>query len=121
MGSETRRATKIVTIRLTPEEHAQITAAGAERGYGPSTFARVAVAEALGLPRPKVRRKRDALDVAVAKALGELGRIGNNVNQLARVANARGELPTVAAVATMRQEVEELTRAILSLRETSSE
>lgn len=116
MGSETRRATELITIRLTPDDHARIVEAGEALGMGPSSFARVAACKAAGLPRPDVRRKPARQAVDVARVLGELGRIGNNVNQLARVANSRGDVPGARAVADLRCALEALTRAVMEAR-----
>lgn len=116
MGSETRRATEVVTVRLTPEEHERIVAAGGEQGVGPSTFARIAVTDALGLPRRKAPRKPDALDRLIGQALGELGKIGNNANQIARVANRSGDAAGIVAADALRDEVAALTKAIMDLR-----
>lgn len=116
MGSESRRATEIVTIRVTPEEHERIVLAGAARGVGPSTFARLALTDALGLPTRKTPRKVVALDRVIREALGELGRIGNNANQIARIANRSGEAVSIAAAAALRAEVASLTKAVMDLR-----
>lgn len=52
--------------------------------------------------------------------LGELGRIGSNINQIARVANSTGNATAIAAAASVRADIERLTLAILTLREGSS-
>lgn len=116
MGSETRKTTELVTIRVTPEDHARIVQAGAAQGLGPSSFARVAVCKAVGLPSPNVRRKPDPVKQDIAKMLGEIGRIGNNVNQLARVANSTGDVASIVAVDSLRSQLEELAEAVLELR-----
>lgn len=91
--SEARKATKLMTFRLTPDDHAAIVAAAADRGIGPTTFARQAAFRAAGLGRPAYeRRGPDPVAALLAKAIGELGRIGSNVNQVARVANSRGDV-----------------------------
>ena len=112
MGSETRRATELITIRLTPDDHARIVEAGESLGLGPSSFARVAACKAAGLPRPEIRRKPARQAVDVARVLGELGRIGNNVNQLARHAH-RGGLVDPDELQALRAAVERLTQAVM--------
>ncbi|MBB4067424.1 plasmid mobilization protein [Gellertiella hungarica] len=116
MGSERRKTTELVTIRVTPDDHARIVEAGAAHGLGPSSFARVAVCQAVGLAAPDVRRKPDPKQRDLARILGELGRIGSNVNQVARVANATGDVASLVAVDALRDQLEELTRAVLELR-----
>lgn len=104
--SETRQATKLMTFRLKPEDHAAIVAAAAERGIGPTTFARRAAFRAARLGSPTYeRRGPDPLAATLARAIGELGRIGSNVNQVARVANSRGDVDMdqfVRAMAELR-------------------
>lgn len=117
MGTETRKTTELVAIRLTPEDHARIVAAGAAQGLGPSSFARVATVLAAGGPAPDVRRKADPIRQDLARVLGELGKVGNNVNQLTRVAHASGDVGSIVAVERLRGELEDLTRAVLRLRE----
>lgn len=114
-GTETRKATRSTTIRLTPADHAVLAAAAEASGVGPSTFARLATIEAAGGLRPEIRRKPDAVRQDLARVLGELGRIGSNVNQVARVANATGEVASIVAVHGLREQLEELTRAVLEL------
>ena len=72
--------------------------------------------ERLGLPRPSAQRRPDAHAVVVGKALGELGRIGNNINQLARHAHVGGRVDNRVLVA-VQSELEDLTRAVLASRE----
>jgi len=116
-GSETRKASTTTTLRLTPEERQALVAAAEAQGLGPSTFARKAALEAAGAP-VVVRRRRDVLAAAMGPLLGELARVGSNINQVARHVN-RGGSPAAAELATLRSEVEQLTHAVMSLREVS--
>lgn len=104
MPTETRLATKIQALRLTPHEDAAVRAAAAARGMGPSSFARAATLAAAGQPVPRApspARKPEA--VAVARLHGELGRIGSLMNQLARAANSGGRVDAVALEAVRRE------------------
>jgi len=56
-------------------------------------------------------------DAATTALVHEVTRIGNNINQLARVANERGELLTAAAFGQMRDELMQLLRSGLGLDE----
>lgn len=116
MGSEKRKATKSVMFRVTPEDHARLMKVCESQGLGPSSFARIVVCKAAGLPAPNVRRKPDSLARDIAKALGEIGRMGNNVNQIAKVANTNGDLASMEAAEAIRAELGKLTQAFLDLR-----
>jgi Bacterial mobilisation protein (MobC) len=81
-GTSGRRYTELVPVRFTPEELTQLEALAEEAGRARSTYLREA-----GLKT----RFRSRIDGA---AFAALGRIGNNLNQLTRAANAarRAEL-----------------------------
>lgn len=118
--SETRQATKLMTFRLTPEDHAAIVAAATEHGVGPTTFARRATFRAARLGSPSYeRRSPDPMAAVLARAVGELGRIGSNVNQVARVANARRDVDMAAFVDAMA-ELRALRADLLAAREAAS-
>jgi len=97
-----------MTFRLSDAERAALKAAAASRGIGPATLIRRLAVEAGGLPPPPAAVKRDALAVVVAKGIGELGRLGSLLNQLARVANARRTLASEAAAAAFDHAAKEL-------------
>ena len=119
-GSETRRKSATTTLRLTPEEAAAVRAAAAERGIGPSTFARMATLRAAGRKPAVPRRRRDHLALALGPLLGELGRIGGLLNQLARKANQGISIPP-GELAALEAEAQRLTAAVLALREEPAE
>ena len=89
-GTEKRRTTAVVGVRMTPEERSAVAAAAEARGLGVSTFARMAVLRAARLPAPAAARRRDIQAQALAPLLTALARIGNNVNQVAVRSNAGG-------------------------------
>lgn len=100
-GAERRHPRK---IRFRPEEWATIVSRAADCGTPPARYVREA---ALG-ETPRVRRPH-----ANAELLRQLGRIGNNLNQLARLANLQHALPqetvlmtTLTAVLDAVQKVE---------------
>jgi hypothetical protein len=49
-----------------------------------------------------------------ARILAEAGKIGSNVNQLARVANTSGELPAANELESIWQEVNAIRSALMS-------
>ena len=92
-------STSPISVRLTPEERAKLDEMARTQRTGPSTAARRVIVEALKLPLPAAATRRDVLAVAVGKGIGELGRIGNLLNQVARIANARRSIAPDAAAA----------------------
>lgn len=77
--------TSALRVRLTVDEHRTISAAAEEVGVGICTFARMAALRAAGLPDVRQRRRKaNESQKLIARYLGELAAIGNNVNQLAR-------------------------------------
>ncbi|QDL99520.1 MobC family plasmid mobilization relaxosome protein [Rhodopseudomonas palustris] len=113
-SSNVRQKTTTTTFRMTPVERAAVVAAADAVGMGPSTFARTTVLRAVGRDAP-VRKRRDAIAVVIAPALGQLGKIGNNLNQLTRHAHVGGRVDSESLV-DLRDETERLTLAVLALR-----
>lgn len=83
-GSETRARKKIVPVRCTPEEYAEITAKAEAAGLSAGGFLRKC---ALNRVTPRTQRRAPVDLVMIAKAMAELRRIGNNINQIARSVN----------------------------------
>lgn len=80
--------TRAIGVKLTPAERAKLEAAAAARGEGLSDYIRSLCFRRPPPPAGAVSRNPDA------RALAEqLSRIGNNVNQLAKVANTKGTIP----------------------------
>ncbi len=75
-----RRYTVVKPVRFAPEEWEQILARAEEVDLPPSVYVRQST---LGY---RLSRRIDQ------KAIYHLGRVGNNLNQLARVANATGKV-----------------------------
>lgn len=88
-GSEKRKRSTHLTIRLTPEEKAEIIAKAERAGLEPGSFARRTL---LDEPPPRQVRRPPVERKELARLLGELGKIGSNLNQLARDSN-EGEPP----------------------------
>ncbi len=76
-----------LSIRLPPEERAELESRADRAGLSVGGYFRAAV---LGAPLPRVARRAPVDRRELAMLLGAVGRIGSNVNQLARVANAGG-------------------------------
>jgi len=86
-GSNKRKRAKVVFTRLDEDEHAKLIAHAAKARLTVSSFMRLAV---LGVKPPRKDARATPRQRLAAEFQAELGRIGNNINQLARVAN-RGQ------------------------------
>lgn len=79
-GTEKRKRNKIILVRLTDEEHAKLVELAASHERTVAAYVRqVALNEA-----PKTRE--------TLAIIAQLSRIGNNLNQIARVANSGGDV-----------------------------
>jgi len=103
------RRTKQMLLRMTPEELAAVDSKANRAGYSREAFARAALA---GAPPLRAVRTPPVDHVTLRRIVGELGRIGNNVNQLARDMN-RGNIPDVPEMRAAAQAVMDAADAIL--------
>ena len=87
-GSDKRQRGKIIASRCLDEEFAAIAAKADKAGLAVAAFMRAA---ALGDAGPRAQRRPPADHKALRQILGELGRIGNNLNQIARALNSRAQ------------------------------
>jgi len=105
-GSETRQRDETLTIRLTRHEKASLTAKAARAGLTLASYGRKTLLDAA----PPRQVRRPGIEVkAVALLLAETGRVGSNLNQIARKLNA-GDAPNLDAIA-------EASRAIRTIRD----
>lgn len=84
-GSDKRQRAKQALVRFTDEEFAFLAARADRAGLTHAAYIRATV---LGTPGPRAQRRAPADQEALRAALGQLGRVGNNLNQIARVLNA---------------------------------
>lgn len=84
-GSEKRQRTKDIRVRLTPDEYARVKLAADNTGLALGAFARAAM---LDSPGPRATRKPPVARKELTRILGQLGKIGSNVNQIARAINS---------------------------------
>ena len=107
-GSEKRVRDKHLTIRFSPDERASIDQAADRSGLTPGSYARQVL---LGAPAPRQVRRPPIERRELARLLGELGHVGSNLNQIARLGNVGEdidavELATVIAdLATVREAI----------------
>ena len=83
-GSDSRQRSIVLTARFNEEEARTVRQMAEKTGLSVSALIRHAL---LNVPPPRRRRRPSVDQAAVAKLLGELGKIGSNINQLAHYAH----------------------------------
>lgn len=83
-GSEKRIRSAHLTIRLAPEERAAIDNAAERAGLMAGSYARQTL---LGAPAPRQVRRPPVERKELIKLLGEFGKVGSNLNQIAHSMN----------------------------------
>jgi Mobilization protein NikA len=109
-GSETRQRTKRLTVRFTAAELAEIEGAAARAGLAIGSHVRAVL---LTGPAPRAVRSPSVDRKALAQALAFLGRLGSNVNQIARVLNY-GERHDPPALDRALSEITELRNMLMA-------
>jgi hypothetical protein len=105
-GSEKRQRNKRFTFRLIDDEFNKIAAKADRSGLSFGAFLRAAALD--GDAGPRAQRRPPADHRALRQLLGQAGRIGNNINQIARALNS-GD-------AVNAPELQEALRAINDIR-----
>jgi hypothetical protein len=108
-GSNTRQRTHYVAVRCSADEVAALAAKAERAGLSRGAYLR---AVALGSPGPRAVRRPPVEKVELARLLGELGRVGSNLNQLARAANC-GISPSLPQLEAVLLEIERTAAAIM--------
>ena len=79
-----RKRTKQLNIRLTPEEYQQIAEDADSLGISVGAYVRKVLIDA---PVPRQSKRPSVETQELANLLGHIGKVGNNLNQIARAAN----------------------------------
>ncbi len=92
-GSEKRQRNKRFTLRFFDEEFNKVAARADRSGLTLGAYMRAASLD--GDAGPRAQRRPPADHKALRQILGEIGRIGNNINQIARAMNSgeRANIP----------------------------
>lgn len=85
--SEKRQRTKCLPVRLTPAEHAYLKEVSASSGLKMGAFIRKTV---LGVPGDRAQSAPSPNKETLAMMLAHIGKVGGNINQLAKRANTDG-------------------------------
>jgi len=108
-GSETRVRCQHLTIRLSEDERAAIDLKAEAVGLTPGSYVRQIILGAEA-PRPVRRVPLDRRELS--RLCGLIGRLGNNVNQIARLGNC-GEPVDAGALAATLGNLETMRDAVL--------
>lgn len=109
-GTDRRQRTALIPVRCTPEERDAIAAKADRAGLAAGAFLRAA---ALGDAGPRAQRRPPADAQELRRLLGDLGRVGSNVNQIARALNRERQVEVPELRAALRAYLD-LRSAILS-------
>jgi hypothetical protein len=93
---------KFIAVRCTLDDHAFIGETAAQAGMSIGAFLRtlaLGTAGARAVKRPRIEREQ------LAKLLGEIGKLGSNVNQIANWANTDRVAPSAAEIVKMREDI----------------
>ena len=99
-GSDKRQRGETVTVRLTRDERDALDALASRSGLAVGAFMRAA---SFGDAGPRAQRRPPADHKALRQLLGECGRVGNNLNQIAHALNAGGSVILSEITATSRE------------------
>ena len=108
-GSDKRQRTRLKAIRLTPDELAAIEGAAERAGMSVGAYMRSVV---LAAPVPRQSRRPPVEKKALAQLLAHIGKIGSNVNQIAKYGNL-GRLIENAHLAEAAADIAMIRQAIM--------
>jgi hypothetical protein len=108
-GSEKRQRTKLTAHRWFKDEFREAAARADRAGLSFGAYIRAA---ALGNAGPRARRRAPADHVLLRQILGQLGKIGSNLNQIAHRLNLGNE-PDLPGLKTALKDWRDIRAAIL--------
>ena len=94
------KKTAFLGFQLTPAQRAEILRRAAETERSPSDYCRRVLLSDRKAPRPLARDRREITALSV-----EISRVGNNLNQLAHIANERRDLPSAKALRAVTERI----------------
>ena len=109
-GSEKRQRAEQHRIRLTAAERVELNRRAAEAGMSVAAYVRH---QALDTSGPRSARRFTLDEILIRQLIGEISRIGNNLNQLTRLANM-GDLEEPRELAPVLHRTDELLVSCMS-------
>ena len=104
------RETGSFRLRCTEHERAGIKAVAEDAGFSVGAFLRLL---ALGDAGPRAVRRPPAERAELARILAQLGKIGSNVNQIAKAIHTTRNLPSWSELAVMRDDIGQMCAALM--------
>lgn len=101
---------KFIGVRCNGSEYDAITAKASAAGHSTGTWLRIL---ATGSAGPRAKRRPPPEREELARLLGEIGKLGSNVNQIAREVNTTGNLPATDHLAVLAAEVQVMRAALM--------
>lgn len=114
-GSEKRQRTKGYFVRLSDDEAALIISRADSAALHPAAFLRNA---GLDAQAPRAKRRPHPDTVLLKQILGQCGKIGSNLNQIAYQLNKRGEpeIPDLTAALPIYSEIRNAIYTALNMK-----
>jgi hypothetical protein len=110
--------TQSVRVRMSESDHAKLRDHAQAQGVSMSDWLRLRIstefdnATPTNRPTPKTAKERARpYHPADPKLIAQLAKIGNNINQIAHIANATRDLPTLAQLLIIERQLQELLNA----------
>lgn len=111
--SNKRQATSLIVFRCKPDEMAALKSAAISSELSMSAFVRKAAFKAASMTASTYdARQPKVASIDTALILGELGRIGNNINQIAKACNSNSSYASFIDSASLLSELQAI-RALL--------
>jgi len=99
-----------IAIRCSVRQNETIKEGASRAGLSIGAYLR---ALAVGYPGPRSVRRPPIEKAELTKLLGHIGKIGSNVNQIAKFANTTRSLPAQPVLARMREDIAWMRAAVL--------
>jgi hypothetical protein len=102
---------KAFPIRFTPQQLEELKEKADVAGMSFGAYARTVL---LGSPGPRAVRKHPVQKAELARLLGEIGKVGSNVNQIAHAFNSAGRLPRAPELAAIGADIAAMRAALMT-------
>jgi hypothetical protein len=101
---------RLIHLRCSERERSEIKTRAAQAGLSVGAFLR---ALALGDPGPRSVRRPPVERTELVRLLGQIGKIGSNINQIAKAIHTTCALPGGPELAAIRKDIETMRAALL--------
>lgn len=112
-GSDKRQRTRLIAVRFLPKEADALNAAADLAGLSVGAYLRKV---ALGEPGPRAVRRPPVEKKELARILGQLGKVGTDINQIAKRLNSDGAAPSQPEMAQMLEDLRSMRNVVLALQ-----